>query len=63
MWPELSPNLLLDLCAVQGSASTISILWVMSPSEEGTCGSPLGIYFCPIIFLFFMWYKARLYGP
>ena len=63
MWPELSPNLLLDLCAVQGSASTISLLQVLSPSEKGPCGGPWGMDLCPIIFLSFMGDKDRLYAP
>ena len=63
MWPELTLHLLLDLCAVQGSAIIISIIQVMSPSEEGPCGGPWGMDFCLIIFLFVMWFKARLYGP
>ena len=63
MWPELPLHLLLDLFTVQGSASTISLLQVLSPSEKGTCGGPWGMEFCPIILLSFMGDKDRLYAP
>ena len=40
MGPELPLRNLLVLRAGQGIASTISLLQVMSPSEEVPCGSP-----------------------
>ena len=63
MWPELPLHLLLDLCALQVSASTISLLQVMSPSEKGPCGGPWGMDLCLIIFLSFMGDKDRLDAP
>ena len=67
MWLELPLLILIliifELCAGQDSAGTISLFWGMSPSEKGTCGVPWKLGFCPIIFLSFMGYKARLDSP
>ena len=63
MGHELPLYFLLGLRPGQGSASTIYLLRVMSPSEEGPFGGPWGLEFCPIIFLSFMWYKARIDVP
>ena len=63
MWTELPLHLLIDLCAVQGSASTISILQGLSISEKGPCGGPWGMDFYPTIFLSFMGDKDRLDAP
>ena len=63
MWPEPPLHLLLELFAVQGSDSTTSLIHGLSTSEEGSCGGPWGMGFCPIIFLSFMVDKTRLDLP
>ena len=63
MWPEPSLHHLLGICAEKIIDSTIYFIQGMYPSEEGTCGGPWGMDFCFIIFLQFMWDKARLDVP
>ena len=66
MRPELPLLILiliiLDLCAGQVSASTISLIRELSPSEKRPCGGPWSLLLCPIVLLSFMGDKARIDG-